>query len=113
MNVIGAQPSQKIFKFIEPIEKLSGDLMIVESRVGSKGELFLTKEIREKLGLNPGDTIFLEIKNNELIIRRTPDLLELLEAPVLGDPETPEKIEHDLENFLNIQLQKSDQKMNP
>jgi AbrB family looped-hinge helix DNA binding protein len=89
------------------IARYSGDIMIVESKVGSKGELFLTKDIRDLLGLKPGDTIFLEIKNNELTVRRIPDLLELLEKPLLGNPESPEKIEQDLENFFNIQLQKS------
>jgi AbrB family looped-hinge helix DNA binding protein len=90
------------------IIRYSGDIVIVESKVGSKGELFLTKDIRDLLGLKPGDTIFLEIKNNELVVRRIFDLLELLEKPLLGNPESPEEIEHDLEEFFDIQLHKSD-----
>ena len=90
------------------IIRYSGDIVIVGSKVGSKGELFLTKDIRDLLGLKPGDTILLEIKNNELIIRRIFDLLELLEKPLLGYPETPEEIERDLEDFFDIQLHKSD-----
>jgi len=82
--------------------------MIVESKVGSKGELFLTKDIRDLLGLKPGDTIFLEVKNNELIVKRIPDLLELLEKPLLGEPESPEEIERDIETFFDLQYQKSD-----
>jgi len=82
--------------------------MIVESKVGSKGELFLTKDIREKLSWNPGDPIFFEVKNNELIIRRIPDLLELLEKPALGNPESPEEIEQELEQIFKFQMNKSD-----
>ena len=82
--------------------------MIVESKVGSKGELFLTKDIREKLGWKPGDPIFFEVKNKELIIRCIPDLLELLERPSLGKPESPEEIEQELEQILNFQIRKSD-----
>jgi len=81
--------------------------MIIESKVGSKGELFLTKEIRKKLGWNPGDTIFFEIKDDKLIIHKVPVLLEFLEEPLIGEPETPEEIENDIENFFSIQLKKS------
>lgn len=82
--------------------------MIVESKVGSKGELFLTKDLREKLGWKAGDPIFFEIQNQTLIIRRIPDLLELLEAPPLGKPESPEEIEQELEQIFKFQMQKSD-----
>jgi len=82
--------------------------MIVESKVGSKGELFLTKDIRDLLGLKSGDTIFLEVKDNELIVRRVPDLLEILETPSLGEPESPEEIEREIETFFDLQYHKSD-----
>ncbi|MHA1130679.1 MAG: hypothetical protein ACTSQI_04410 [Candidatus Helarchaeota archaeon] len=45
------------------------------------------------------DTLFLEVKNDELIVRWIADLLDLLEKPLLGEPETPEQIEQDLENY--------------
>lgn len=77
--------------------------MIVESKVGSKGELFLTKNIRNILGLHPGDKIFFEIKDEILIVRRVPDLLELLEEPSLSKPETPSQIEQDIEEFYKNQ----------
>ncbi len=41
--------------------------MIVESKVGSKGELFLTKDIRDSLGMKPGDTIFFETRTMSLL----------------------------------------------
>ncbi|MBD3188364.1 hypothetical protein GF325_16130 [Candidatus Bathyarchaeota archaeon] len=81
--------------------------MIVESKVGSKGELFLTKEIREKLGLKPGDKIYFEVKNEKLQVWRIPDLLEILELPSIGKPETPEEIEKDLEQFFKAQEMES------
>ncbi|MHA1650645.1 MAG: AbrB/MazE/SpoVT family DNA-binding domain-containing protein [Candidatus Helarchaeota archaeon] len=80
------------------------DNMIVESKVGSKGELFLTKNIRKALGWKPGDTIFFEVRENELIVQRVPDLLELLEKPLLREPESPDEIEKELEQFFTIQL---------
>jgi len=80
------------------------DNMIVESKVGSKGELFLTKDIQEALGWKLGDAIFSEVRDNELIVRHIPNLLELLEKPPLGEPESPDEIEKELEQFFTIQL---------
>ncbi len=81
--------------------------MIVESKVGSKGELFLTKEIRDTLKLKAGDKVFFEVQDNILIVRRVPDLLEVLEEPTLGIPETPDEIERDLEQFFKTQQMES------
>jgi len=81
--------------------------MIVESRVGSKGELFLTKEIRDRLNLKPGDRIYFEIKDEILAVRKVPDLLNLLKEPAIGKPETPEDIEHDLESMQYDMYQRS------
>jgi bifunctional DNA-binding transcriptional regulator/antitoxin component of YhaV-PrlF toxin-antitoxin module len=38
--------------------------MRARSRVGSKGELFTTKEIREKLGLKPNTRILLKVEDS-------------------------------------------------
>ncbi|MHA1916766.1 MAG: hypothetical protein ACTSUV_00415 [Candidatus Ranarchaeia archaeon] len=70
--------------------------MLIETKVGSKGELFLSKKNQKLLGYKPGDRIFLEIKKGVLTIRKASDLLDLLEKPTLGKPETPEKIEDEL-----------------
>ncbi len=77
--------------------------MIVETQVGSKGELFLSKQIRDSLGLKPGDRIYLEVQDEKLIVRKVPDLLELLKMPRIGKPETPEEIERDLEEMNRVQ----------
>lgn len=79
----------------------------IESRVGSKGELFPPKAIRDSLGLKPGDRIFFEIRGGVLIVRRVPDVLELLKRPPLGPPEKPEEIDADIEDFYRDQFSKS------
>ncbi len=81
--------------------------MIVETQVGSKGELFLSKQIRDSLGLKPGDRIYLEIQEGKLIVRKVPDLRELLKMPRIGKPETPEEIERDLEEMNRSQYETS------
>ena len=54
---------------------------MAESRVGSKGELFLPKEIREKLGLKPDTKVIYKIENGRLIVEPVPSLEELLSEP--------------------------------
>lgn len=64
-----------------------------ESRVGSKGELFPPKEIREKLGLQACTKIIYKIDQGRLIVEPVPPLREtLLEKP---------SIEITLEEFHN------------
>jgi AbrB family looped-hinge helix DNA binding protein len=54
---------------------------IVEGRVGSKGELFPPKEIREKLGMKPNSTILYRIEEGRLVVEPIPTLEELLKTP--------------------------------
>ena len=54
---------------------------MAEGRVGSKGELFLPKEIREKLGLKPHTKVIYKIENGRLIVEPVPSLEELLSEP--------------------------------
>lgn len=49
-----------------------------KSRVGSKGEIFLTKEIRKKLGLRPGTEIDIKVDDGKLIARAIPKVKDLL-----------------------------------
>jgi bifunctional DNA-binding transcriptional regulator/antitoxin component of YhaV-PrlF toxin-antitoxin module len=55
--------------------------MISESKVGSKGELFPSKEIREMLGLKPYTKIIYRVEDGKLIIEPVPDLEDLLSEP--------------------------------
>jgi bifunctional DNA-binding transcriptional regulator/antitoxin component of YhaV-PrlF toxin-antitoxin module len=51
-------------------------------KIGSKGELFPPKEIREKLGLNPDQVVIATIVGNKMIVRKLKSPLETLkEAP--------------------------------
>jgi len=56
---------------------------IIKSRVGSKGELFPPKEIREKLGLKPHSTIIFRVEDNKLVVEPIPRLEEVLKEPPL------------------------------
>jgi bifunctional DNA-binding transcriptional regulator/antitoxin component of YhaV-PrlF toxin-antitoxin module len=50
----------------------------VESRVGSKGELFPPKKMREKLGLRPRTKVLYRIYNGRLVVEPVPSLEELM-----------------------------------
>ena len=40
------------------------------SRVSSKGQITLTKPIREELEIKTGDFVIIEVRGNELIVKR-------------------------------------------
>jgi len=52
-----------------------------ESRVGSKGELFPPKEMREKLGLRAHVKVIYKIEEGRLIVEPVPSLEEVLSEP--------------------------------
>ena len=54
---------------------------MAESRVGSKGELFPPKEIREKLGLAPHTKVIYRIEDGRLIVEPVPSLENVLKEP--------------------------------
>jgi len=62
-----------------------------KSRVGSKGELFPPKEIREKLGLRPHTKVIYKIEDGRLVVEPVPSLEEVIN-------ETP-SVEITLEEF--------------
>jgi bifunctional DNA-binding transcriptional regulator/antitoxin component of YhaV-PrlF toxin-antitoxin module len=64
-----------------------------KSQVGSKGELFPPKKIRQQLGLKPYTKIIYKIENDRLIIETIPTLEE-----VINDPS---QVEITLEEFYN------------
>ena len=78
--------------------------MTIEIKVGSKGELFLPKQVRSDLNLKPGDKLFVDYEKDRLIIRKVQDLFELLDQPKLTTPLTPEEIEIDLDQMQNEQI---------
>lgn len=52
-----------------------------KSRVGSKGELFPPKEIREKLGLRAHVKVIYKIEEGRLVVEPIPSLEDVLKAP--------------------------------
>lgn len=40
------------------------------SRISSKGQITLTKSVREQLGWEQGDFVIIEVRNNEAVIKR-------------------------------------------
>jgi len=51
---------------------------LTESRVGSKGELFPPKEIRETLGLQPHVKVIYKVVDGRLLVEPVPSLEEVL-----------------------------------
>ncbi len=52
-----------------------------KTKVGSKGEIFPPKEIREKLGLRPGTEIDMKVEDDKLIVQPIPRVKDLLKEP--------------------------------
>ena len=48
------------------------------SKIGSKGEIFTPKAIRDKLGLHPNQAISIMVRKNGIFIRKIPDESEIL-----------------------------------
>ena len=52
-----------------------------ESKVGSKGEIFPPKRLRDELGLQPHTKIRYEVKEGRLVVEAIPTLQEVLREP--------------------------------
>jgi len=50
-------------------------------KIGSKGEIFPPKKIREKLGLTPNQPILMTIHRDKLIIRKLHSIENILSTP--------------------------------
>lgn len=73
--------------------------MISKGRVGSKGELFPPKEIREMLGLRPHVKVLYRVEEGRLLVEPIPSLEEILEEPP--------SVEITLEEFHNFRRELS------
>ncbi len=54
---------------------------MIVSRVGSKGELFLPKDVREKLGLKPHMKVVYKVEEGRLLVEPVPSLEEVFKEP--------------------------------
>jgi len=52
--------------------------MIIESRIGSKGELFIPKKIRDMLGLKPHMKVIYRVEGDKLVIEVIPRIEDIL-----------------------------------
>jgi bifunctional DNA-binding transcriptional regulator/antitoxin component of YhaV-PrlF toxin-antitoxin module len=75
-----------------------------ESRVGSKGELFPPKEIREKLGPKACTKVLYKIDSGRLIVETVPTIKEILQenTPIEITLEEFQKQRRELSEKLNL-----------
>ena len=65
----------------------------VEVRIGKRGEIYTTKEIRRRTGLTPEGKAIALIDEGRLIIQPKPTALSLLDKPRIGaEPITPQEL---------------------
>jgi len=57
---------------------LSKEIVEIKTSIGTKGEIYIPKKIREQLGLRPKDKIIIRIKDGLLIIIPVKDFEDLL-----------------------------------
>lgn len=81
--------------------------MSIELKVGSKGELFLPKEYRDKYQIKPGTIFTLTIEGEKWVLTKRYSLKELLQLKSLTKPLTPEELEKMSEEEYEQQIQKS------
>jgi antitoxin PrlF len=49
----------------------------VAAKVSSKGQITIPKQVRQGLGLRPGDKVVFRVQGDRAVLAKTPDLLEL------------------------------------
>ncbi len=67
-------------------------------KVGKKGEIYTSKEIREKVGIRPGGYVRAVIREGKLIIEGLPTIEDLLnEAVIELSPEEAEEVSEEVQ----------------
>ena len=67
----------------------------IKTKVGSKGELFIPKKIRKKLGMEPGKTILFSVIDDKIQIEVMKDLETLLSSKKMKTKVTLEELKSD------------------
>lgn len=78
---------------------------MIELKVGSKGELFLPKSLRNRLNLQPGDKLYLDVSDDTIIIKKIPDLAELLRLPMISKKISVEEANDGIRKEMIHQMQ--------
>lgn len=81
--------------------------MTVELKVGSKGEIFLPKSLREKHNISPGTEFTLTIQGDQWILTKRYSLEELLSLSPLTEPQSYEEIKKDIREEQERQFKSS------
>lgn len=72
-------------------------------RVGKKGEIYTTREIREKVGIKPGGRVRAIVEGGKLIIEPLPDIEDLIEDTLIKlSPEEAEKLSEEAQREAGI-----------
>ena len=69
----------KLFEYYYINMTVNTDTIIL--KIGSKGEIFPPKIIREKLGFKPNQPIILFVHQDQLIVRKLHSIEEILNVP--------------------------------
>ena len=67
-------------------------------KVGKKGEIYTSKEIREEVGIRPGGYVKAVVKDGKLIIEGLPTIEDLLDEAVIElNPEEVEELSEEVQ----------------
>ena len=78
--------------------------MSLESRIGRKGEIYPPKPLRDAVNMKPGDKVILEVRGEELVVRKVPRVKDLLKlkAKTAISVEEDLKLRRDLSKRLTF-----------
>ena len=77
---------------------------MIVGKVGKKGEIYIPKKIRDLVNLKPGDTILVDVKGKELIIKKKESVVDVLmeEAVLKISVEELRSIREKLSKLLEV-----------
>ena len=64
------------------MQKYKSELMELERKIGSNGEIIIPEEFRKKVGIKPEINVKIGIKNNEIFIKKEENFIEWLREKV-------------------------------
>ncbi len=73
-------------------------------KVGKKGEIYIPKKLRDQVNLYPGDDILLEVKGEQLVIRKRESIIDVLRDGAVSKVSVEElrKVRERMSEFLGL-----------